>query len=97
MRIQRDRVREIALKRIQKLFNLARKERSKQYAIRYIKLAREIARKTQTRIPKELKRGFCKKCNMPFSSRTKVRIKNKILIYTCNNCGEKRRFKIKNN
>lgn len=94
----RGEVKELAEARIRKLFALAKEEAGArpELAIRYVKLARELARKTQTRIPPVLKRGFCKKCMAPFTTKSRVRTKKGFLAYTCAGCGEKRRFGIKN-
>mgnify|MGYP001614831874 CR=1 FL=1 len=90
--------REIAERRVGKLFEMAKDEAKARPELskRYVKLAREIARKTQTKIPQELKRNFCKKCGLPFTARSKARTKKGFLVYTCAGCGEKRRLKIKN-
>ncbi|OYT41612.1 ribonuclease P [Candidatus Pacearchaeota archaeon ex4484_26] len=93
MKDAKAKIKKLAERRIRKLFQLAKKEEPA-LAKRYIRLAREIARKTQTKIPIQLKRSFCKKCNLPFTKATKVRIKNGFIIYTCV-CGAKRRFKVK--
>ncbi len=97
MKKDKGQVREIADRRIKKLFAMAKEEASKrpELAIRYVKLAREMARKTQTKIPKDLKRSFCKKCRIPFTTASRVRTKNGFLVYACASCGEKRRFMIK--
>jgi len=90
-------IREIAERRIKKLFALAKEEAKNrpELARRYVKLAREIARKTQTKIPGNLKRSFCKKCGLPFTTASKVRTKRGLIVYTCTSCGEKRRFGIR--
>lgn len=93
---KQDSTKVIAEKRIKQLFELANKEAKNRpaYARRYIEIAREIARKSQTKIPLPLKRSFCKKCNLPFFPSTKIRTKKGFVIYTCG-CGARRRFKIK--
>ena len=90
-------VKEIAEGRIKKLFELAKEEAGKrpELATRYVKLARELARKTQTKIPQELKRAFCKKCGLVFTTKSRERTKKGLLVYTCAKCGEKRRFSIR--
>ena len=92
----RGQVKEIAEARIRKLFEFAKEEaRARpELAKRYIKLARELARKTQTKIPQELKKSFCKKCGLIFTTKSRVRTKKGLLVYTCQKCGEKRRFRI---
>jgi len=65
--MEKAKVREIAEKRINILFNLAEKEAEKENlkrVKRYIELARKIGMKAQYTLPKDLKRKFCKKCNM---------------------------------
>lgn len=42
---------------------------------------------------KELKKKFCKKCFTPFRN-SKIRIKNKMKIITCKNCGYISRWKM---
>jgi ribonuclease P protein subunit RPR2 len=67
----------IAAERIKKLFELAKKEKNGR-AKRYVQLARRIAEKTRTRIPREIKRSFCRKCNSLFNSKNlRVRIAKK--------------------
>ena len=86
---------EIAERRIRHLFELAKEEAEKRpaYARRYIELARQLARKTQTKIHENLRKSFCKECNLLFTAANKVRTKNGFLVYTCS-CGAKRKFKI---
>jgi ribonuclease P protein subunit RPR2 len=84
----------IAAERIKKLFELAKKEKNGR-AKRYVQLARRIAEKTRTRLPREIKRSFCRKCNSLFNSKNlRVRIakKEKKVIYTCLNCGNVQRY-----
>ncbi|MCX8158348.1 MAG: ribonuclease P [Candidatus Diapherotrites archaeon] len=54
----------IALERIYRLFELADIEFEKhpERSRRYVELAREISKKNKVKIPKELKKMFCKKC-----------------------------------
>lgn len=90
-------VKGIAEKRIKRLFEIAKEEASKRpkLAKRYVSLARELARKAQVQIPRQLKRSFCKKCNAPFTPRSRVRTSKGFVVYSCFSCGVKRRFKIK--
>ncbi len=96
MKKDKGQVKEIAGGRIKRLFELAKQEAKvrPELSVRYVKLAREMARKAQTKIPRELKRGFCKKCTTPFTTVSKVRTKNGFLIYSCVKCGKKRRFRM---
>ncbi|MEK6852667.1 MAG: hypothetical protein AABX59_02200 [Nanoarchaeota archaeon] len=86
--------RTIVLERVEKLFELAKKESNLERSRRYIKLAREIASKAQIKVPLLLRRSFCRKCNTPYSKSSKVRIKNGFVNYICTNCGSIRRFKL---
>lgn len=88
-------VKAVAGSRIRKLFNIARQEADKRPALakRYVNLARQLARKSQTQIPKELKRSFCKKCELPFTARTRTRTSKGFLVKECV-CGAKRKFKV---
>jgi len=87
----------IAVERIERLFELA-KSADSVGSKRYVKLAREIARKLQVKIPEKFRRGFCKNCNNVFIGGVySVRIKDGFRIIKCNNCGKVRRFKLANN
>ncbi|MEM4221985.1 MAG: RNAase P [archaeon] len=87
-------IKELALKRIEKLFKLAkenikdRPDRSR----RYIQLAWEISKKYNTRIP--FKNTFCKKCfTLIIPGKTSiVRLdsRKKKIVYICLNCGHKK-------
>jgi len=90
----------IAKKRIEKLFLLAEKNSLKKrydLADRYVKIARKIQMRYQIRMPKKLKRKFCKHCYSYLvpNVNSRVRInRGKIIIY-CKNCGKYMRFLIK--
>ncbi len=90
---------EIARERIEILFKLADEEfrnGRKDLANRYVKLARKIAMKYNVRIPRYLKRRFCKKCHAYLkpgvNARVRVRSKQKYVLITCLECGHKMRF-----
>ncbi len=88
---------EIAEKRIKKLFTLAEEElrkRNLNRTKRYIGLARKIGMKCQYTLPKELKRKFCKKCNMlliPGIS-CEAKLNKKTIDIKCFNCNNIRRY-----
>ncbi|HDI06643.1 MAG TPA: ribonuclease P [Candidatus Aenigmarchaeota archaeon] len=90
---------EIAKKRIEKLFKLAEEELKKgnlERTKRYIYLARKIGMKCQYTLPRELKRKFCKKCNMMLipgiSCEVKLNKKTKTKDIKCFNCNYIRRY-----
>ncbi|MEM5777887.1 MAG: ribonuclease P [Candidatus Aenigmatarchaeota archaeon] len=83
---------EIAKERIKILFSLAKKEVEKkpERAKRYIELARKISLRYNIRLS-NLKRYFCKKCNMPLiagkTSLHRLDSAKKTLNIICKNCG----------
>ncbi len=87
---------DIAQERIIKLFAEAKKT-SQELADRYIFLARKIATKLKVRIPKELKRQFCKECGTYFRHGKNVRVRlsaKKVVLY-CLSCKEYTRIPYK--
>jgi ribonuclease P protein subunit RPR2 len=50
--------------------------------------------KYRVRIPKNLRRRFCRKCNsyFIFGKNARVRLKKKRVVVECLNCGFKRRY-----
>ena len=85
-----DKNKEIASERINILFDEADKifKKSPKLANRYVDLARKIAMKVNLRLPRDLKRKFCKHCysylKSGVNSRTRIH-KNRVVIY-CMNC-----------
>jgi len=82
----------IAKERIKILFDLAEKElrRNIERSRRYIELARKIGLRYNVRLPRKLKRKFCKNCNtllIPgLTSRVRMDSKRKLLIVKCLSC-----------
>src|SRR3989338_5727435 len=65
------------------------------YSRRYVELLRKIAMRYTIRLPKSIKRRFCKNCNSFFTSEnSSVRTspKQQAVIVTCKNCGSVQRF-----
>jgi len=91
--------RKIALKRIKELFKQAALKFKKfpDYSNRYVTLARKIQMKYKVKMPKDLKRQFCKKCNTYLvpGSNCRVRVQNKKIIYNCNSCKNFTRIPLK--
>ncbi len=90
---------EIAKERIEILFKQADEEFSagrKDLANRYVELARKISMRYNVRIPRELKRKFCKKCHSflkpGVNARVRVRSEKKYVLVTCLECGNKMRY-----
>ncbi len=93
MRRRKDshKARDLALQRMERLFMLAdavhaaHPERSD----RYVQIARRISTRTRVRMPRPLKRLFCRHCgSFLFASALRVRLREGILTATCLLCGE---------
>ena len=80
----------IAQERLQKLFQQADEIFSAhpELANRYVILARTLAMKARTRIPRELKRRFCKHCQsyLRFGVNARVRTREGKVVISCLVC-----------
>ncbi|MDD5253872.1 MAG: ribonuclease P [Candidatus Nanoarchaeia archaeon] len=96
---KKEKDREIALERIESLFNQAKEVFKKDSSLsdRYVKIANKIAMKTKTKIPAKFKRNFCKHClsYLKPGINCRIRTKNKNLIYYCMNCKKYTKFGLK--
>lgn len=54
-------------------------------ARRYVTLLRKIGMRYNVKIPKEIRRQFCKHCNS-YITTARVRVKSKAITVTCGNC-----------
>ena len=86
--------RDLALQRMERLFVLAgavhaaHPERSD----RYVQIARKICTRTRVRMPRLLKRLFCRHCgSFLTAAATRVRLREGVLTTTCLLCGEQMR------
>ena len=86
--------RDLALQRMERLFALAgavhatHPERSD----RYVQVARKICTRTRVRMPRLLKRLFCRHCGSFLTAvATRVRLREGVLTTTCLLCGEQMR------
>lgn len=88
----------IALERIKILFGLASKEvkRNPARSHRYVELSRKIAMRYNVKMPKSLKRRFCKKCYrylVPgINCRIRARQAQRAVIVKCIDCGNVMRY-----
>jgi ribonuclease P protein subunit RPR2 len=91
-------MKEIAEKRIIYLFGQAKDifSKSPELADRYVAIARKILMKHKVKIPRELKRKFCKHCyKYLVPGRTcRVRTHKGKVVYSCFNCKKYMRFVI---
>jgi len=91
--------RKAALERVKILFKEAGQifKEDPKLADRYVYLARKIAMKFKVRIPRELKRKFCKHCYKYIvpNVNCRVRLHNGHLVYYCLECKKYTRFRYK--
>ena len=96
--------RKIAKERIKILFSLALKATRKnkmERARRYIYLMRKIGMRYNVRLPREIKRKFCKNCNTPLipgkTSSVRIDSKRKIIVIKCLSCKKvyRRQYKVR--
>ncbi|MHC1635166.1 MAG: ribonuclease P protein component 4 [Candidatus Methanospirareceae archaeon] len=92
-----ERIRDIALQRIERLFELAeadaKKKKGKIRSNRYVQLARRIGMRYRVRIPKHLKMRICKGCHsflIP-GRNARVRLRGDYMVTTCLECNRKMR------
>lgn len=85
-----------ALERVRELFLEAESSfrQSPELADKHIKLARKIAMKSRARIPRELKRRFCRHCHsfLVPSANCRVRLAGGKVVYYCLSCRHYMRF-----
>jgi len=89
-KIPREKVQKIAKERIRKLFEEAEKafREHPERSDRYVQIAWKIATKNKARIPRELKRKFCRHCKsfwMPGKT-VRVRTQEGHVVFTCLEC-----------
>ncbi len=91
-------IKEIALERIDILFDLAKKEFKKhpERSNRYVKIAKKILMKIQEKMPRKHIYSYCKKCNsyLVIGENATKRKKKKFINLTCKNCGYTRKIYI---
>ena len=85
-----------ALVLVNKLFDDAKSSFNKNPSLsnKYVKLARKTAMKVNLRMPRELKRRYCKHCYSYLvpGKNSRVRIHKSRVIYYCFNCRKYMRF-----
>ncbi|NMX21737.1 ribonuclease P [ANME-1 cluster archaeon GoMg4] len=90
---RRRKIEDIAVQRIERLFELAEaeaKEGVEQRSKRYIQLARAIGMRYRVRIPKHLKMRLCKGCySFLIPGKTaRFRLRGEYMTTTCLRCGQ---------
>ena len=93
MKENKAKLKDLALKKIEVLFEEAKLNPSK--ADNFVKKARRIGMKVNLPIPSKYKRKYCKHCNTYFTSgKYRVRTRNKMLIYYCLSCKKYTKLKL---
>ncbi len=93
--MNKDRKIRLAKERITILFEKAEKSDSPIAAQKYIRKAKRTAMHFNIKLPRELRKKFCRKCCSFFTlENCKRRIKHKFLVLKCLNCNTYNRFKI---
>ena len=69
--------------------------KNKDFSKEYVSLALKLSKKFNIKIPLNIKRKICKKCNRYFNPGI-VRIKKGYVIYKCPYCGFEKWIKIEN-
>ncbi len=86
--------RDLAMQRMERLFSLAAEAHDShpERSSRYVQIARQISTRTRVRMPRHLKRLFCRHCGGYLSAlSSRVRLCDGVLITTCLGCGEQMR------
>ena len=81
----------LALERIYRLFELA-ENADKEHQKRYLELAGKIGTGTRVKIPKELKKKYCRKC---FGMNITAKKETESVVISCNNCKSKKKYSSK--
>ncbi len=96
-------VKRIAGERVRILLNLASDvlRKDEELAKRYVQLAFRIAAKARLKLPREVKRRYCRRCKVPLIPGYTARIRVKKgcggtkIVVTCLRCGYIRRYPLK--
>jgi len=97
--MRKNKIKNIATQEIRRLFKLAGEifDKNPERAHRYVQIALKISTKVKVSIPGIYKRRYCKKCKkfLVPGKNCRVRTRDKMLVQTCLNCKNIRRFKLK--
>jgi ribonuclease P protein subunit RPR2 len=88
----------IARERIEVLFNRAAEffPEDPEHAGRCVELARRIAMRQRVRIPRALRRRYCRRCHAYLvpGVNMRVRVHNGRVVVTCMHCGHQMRYPV---
>lgn len=84
-----DIIKQVALERIIRLFEILEDKNYRSFHKRYIYLILKISMRYRIHLPSKYKHRFCKKCNtyLLYGSNSRVRIKKSCKLITCLSCG----------
>ncbi|MEM1794769.1 MAG: ribonuclease P [Desulfurococcaceae archaeon] len=105
--MKRDKLRDLALQRVEKLYEEAIKRLRVgdiDLARRYVEILLKISAKARLRPPKQIRRGYCRKCKAPLIPGLTARVRlqsegrGSRVVLTCTLCNWTRRYmyKVKN-
>jgi ribonuclease P protein subunit RPR2 len=96
---QKHPIKEIAMDRIHRLFELAEQEYTNhpERSCRYASLARRIGMRHRVRLPRELRQKVCRDCNSYLvpGSTSRIRLQKRHVCITCLKCGRIMRYPYK--
>ncbi len=88
--------RELGESNINSFFSLIERNFKPQFHTKYVEEIKKLAQSFNIRLSREEKLKFCKKCNIPWNTKTReIRLnsKTKTKNYICKNCSYVRKFK----
>lgn len=87
-------IQSIAKDRIEYLHGLALRNASSDVRLSQssIIIMERLALRFDITLSPKIKRSYCKKCKTPYSSDTRIRLKDGLSIITCGKCGDIRRL-----
>jgi ribonuclease P protein subunit RPR2 len=96
---QKNLIQNIAVQRMQRLFELAKAEfpENPERSRRYVQLIRNISMRNRIGIPREIKSRICKHCYsfLVPGSNARYRLKDGYLVISCEQCGKEMRYPYK--
>lgn len=96
---QKNLIKEIAIQRMWRLFELAKREHAEHpdRSERYVQLIRNISMRNRMSIPREIKSRICKHCYafLVPGKNARYRLKEGYIIISCQRCGKEMRYPYK--